>query len=72
VPLPLALALLDAAAGLYLLWYALRRQRRNREALAVTAVFLLACAVALGVIGLLEHARQPPALPAVIPAGEPV
>jgi uncharacterized membrane protein SpoIIM required for sporulation len=68
--LPLALALIDAAAAIYLGWYCLRRQRRNRGPLAVTAVFLLVCAVALGVIGLLEHAWQPPTLPAVIPAGE--
>jgi formate hydrogenlyase subunit 3/multisubunit Na+/H+ antiporter MnhD subunit len=68
VSLPLALALVDAAAGLYLL-YALRRQRRNREALAVTAVFLLLCAAALGWLALPERdADEPGRLPA--PTGE--
>jgi formate hydrogenlyase subunit 3/multisubunit Na+/H+ antiporter MnhD subunit len=68
VSLPLGLALVDAAVGLYLL-LAVRRQRRNREALAVTAVFLLACAAALGWLALPERdVNEPGRLPA--PAGE--
>lgn len=66
--LPLALALIDAAAGLYLLQYAVRRQRHDKGALLVIAVFLLACAVALG-----WHARpveEPGQLPPLRPSGE--
>jgi predicted PurR-regulated permease PerM len=71
VSLPLALALIDAAVGLYLLWYAVRRQRRNREALAVTAVFLLACAVALAWLAMPERdIDEPGKVP--VPAGEQV
>lgn len=61
---PLAgLALLDAAVGLYLLWFAVRRQRANRSALAVVALVLLGCAVALGWLALPEDepGRPPPA-----------
>lgn len=68
--LPLALALVDAAAALYLGWYCLRRQRRNREALAVTAVFLLLAAVALAVVGFLPQSGEPGHLPPLQPAGE--
>jgi hypothetical protein len=69
VSLPLTLVLLDAAAGFYLLQYAVRRQRRNREALAVTAVFLLVCAAALGWLALPERdIEEPGRLP--VPAGE--
>jgi hypothetical protein len=56
-------------AGLYLLAYAVRRQRRNREALAVTAVFLLVCAAALAWLALPERdVEEPGRLP--VPVGE--
>lgn len=64
VSLPLALALLDAVAGLYLLKHALRHRRR---ALLVTAVVLLLTALALAVIGLLPEAGELGRLP-VLPA----
>lgn len=35
VSLPVTLALVDAAAGLYFLWYSLRRERRDRDAVMV-------------------------------------
>lgn len=46
--LPLALGVVDGVVGAYLLWYAVRRPRRNRGALIVVAVFLLLAAAALG------------------------
>jgi len=69
VPLPLVLALVDAAVGAYLL-LALRRQRRNRKALLVTAVTLLLAAVALAAIGLLPQPGEPGRLPPLRPADE--
>jgi hypothetical protein len=55
VSLPLVLALIDAAAALYLGWCCLRRQRRNRGPLAMTVVFLVACAAVLGWLALPER-----------------
>jgi hypothetical protein len=66
--LPLSLALVDAAAGLYLLQYAVRHQRRDKGALLVTAAFLLVCAVALGWSA--RPAEEPGRLPSLRPAGE--
>lgn len=68
--LPLALALVDAAAGLYLLQHAVRRQRRNRDVLLVTTVVLLLAAVALAAVGLLPQPGEPGHLPPLRPAGE--
>jgi hydrogenase/urease accessory protein HupE len=63
VSLPAALALLDAAVGVYLLWYALRRQRANRAHLAFVGVVLIGCAAVLGYLALPEDepGRLPPA-----------
>jgi len=60
VSLPLLLAALDAAAGIYLISYALHRERRDKGGVMVTGVFLLACAAALLVIG---WPRDAPTLP---------
>jgi predicted PurR-regulated permease PerM len=68
--LPLALALVDGLFGAYLLWYAVRRQRRDKGALAVTALFLLLAAAALAVIGLLPQPGEPGHLPPLRPAGD--
>lgn len=68
--LPLALALLDAAIGLYLIWHCVRRQRRNRSALLATAAFLLLSAMALAWIGLLPQPGAPGRLPPLAPVGE--
>lgn len=70
VSLPLALALVDGLVGAYLLWYAVRRQRRDKGALAVVAVFLLLGALALAAIGLLPQPGEPGHLPPLSPAGE--
>jgi hypothetical protein len=70
ISLPLALALIDAAVGLYILQYAVRRQRRDKGALLVTAVFLLLAALALTMIGLLPQPGEPGRLPPLQPAGE--
>jgi predicted PurR-regulated permease PerM len=70
VSLPLALALVDAAAGLYLLWFTVRRQRRNRGPLAVTAVVLLLAAVTLVVVALVPQPGEPGGLPPLRPTGE--
>jgi len=56
----LAFATFDALAGLYLLAWALRRERRDKPAVAVVGAMLLVAAVALVVISLL---RSPPAAP---------
>jgi hypothetical protein len=55
------LAVLDAAAGCYLLCYAGRKQRRKRGLLAVTAVLLLIRAGMLGHLALPEP--EPKRLP---------
>lgn len=70
MPLPLALALVDAAVGAYLLWYAVRRQRGDKGVLAITAVFLLLAAGALAVLGLLPQPGEPGRLPLPRPAGD--
>jgi drug/metabolite transporter superfamily protein YnfA len=49
----LLMAAVDGAVGAYLVWYSARRERRDKPAVLVTGVFLLACAAILSVIGLL-------------------
>ncbi len=49
------LAALDAAVGLYLAWYAVRRQRQNRDLLMLVALVLLGCAVTLGWLAMPEE-----------------
>jgi hypothetical protein len=69
VDLPLTLALLDAAVGIYLVAYAIRREKRDKPAVLVVGIFLLACAAALGWLALPERgAGEPGRLP--MPAGE--
>ena len=66
---------LDLAVAIWLLWYARRRERRNRTGVVIVGVMLVLCAVALAVI----HASRPsprqvrPATPGVTvrPTGEP-
>jgi hypothetical protein len=71
VPTPLVLAVIDAAAGTYLILYAVRREQRDKPGVAVTGIFLLLCAAALILIGWPESAgRQPAPLPP--PAGTAV
>ena len=41
------LALVDAAAGGYLVRYALRREQRDKDAVLAVGVFLLVCAAVL-------------------------
>ncbi len=43
VSLRVALAVFDGAVGLYLAWYAVRRQLKNRDALMAVALVLLGC-----------------------------
>jgi hypothetical protein len=68
--LPLWLALGDAAVGIYLVAYAVRREHRDKPAVLVTGFMPLACAAALGWLGLSEalHAVDPGRLPP--PAGD--
>jgi hypothetical protein len=61
VSLPATLALIDAMLGLYLAWYAVRRQRENRDLLMLVALVLLGCAVALAVLALPDE--RPGTLP---------
>lgn len=64
------LALLDAAAGTSLVVSAVRRERRDKSAVLVTGLLLLACAAALGWLALFPgpSADVPATSPA--PAGE--
>lgn len=68
--LPLWLALGDAAVGVYLIVYAIRRERRDKPAVLVVGIFLLGCAAALGLLGLTEGVDpdEPGRLPP--PAGD--
>jgi predicted PurR-regulated permease PerM len=70
--LAVVFAVVDGLVGAYLLWYAARRQRRDRGALAVVAVFLLFAALGLSVVGLLPQPREPRPLPPSAPAGDMV
>jgi drug/metabolite transporter superfamily protein YnfA len=47
----LLLAAVDGLVGAWLVWYAARRERRDKPAVLVTGIFLLACAALLSVIG---------------------
>jgi drug/metabolite transporter superfamily protein YnfA len=49
----LLLAAVDGVVGAYLVWYAARRERRDKPAVMVTGIFLLACAAILSVLWLL-------------------
>jgi lipid-A-disaccharide synthase-like uncharacterized protein len=69
---PLALAAVDAVGGLYLVVYAVRRERRDKPAVLVVGVFLLACAAALLVIGWPAGDAAPPPSPPPLPAGDQV
>lgn len=55
----------DAAAGVYLLAWALRRERRDKPAVLAVGVLLLLCAATLGLLGARHGdppiAPQPPA-----------
>lgn len=66
----LILALLDAAVGVYLIWYALKRERRDKPAVLVVGFFLLACFAALMWVALsgVDRLDEPGRLPA--PAGD--
>jgi hypothetical protein len=68
--LPLWLALGDAAVGIYLVVYAVRRERRDKPAVLATGFVLLVCAAALGLLGLSEALQSdtPGRLPP--PAGD--
>ena len=52
----LVLALIDAAAGAYLIRYAIRRERRDKDAVLAIGMFLLVCA---GLLVLLEVLLEP-------------
>lgn len=68
VSVPLALALLDAAAGAYLLVYAVQRERRDKPGVLVTGVLLLMCAAALAVLAVVDGGGVEP-VPGLPPAG---
>lgn len=63
----------DLLAGVYLLVYGVRRERRDKPAVLIVGGVLLACALALALIGGYARSRPPhptpPAPPA--PAGTP-
>lgn len=54
--LSVVLAALDAAVGAYLIRYALRRERRNKDAVLAVGVFLVICA---GLLLLLKVLLEP-------------
>lgn len=54
----LVLALVDGVVGAYLVRYAVTRERRDKPAVLVTGIFLLVCAAALMVIGLLPSSPR--------------
>ena len=54
--LSVALAVMDAAAGAYLIRYALRRERRDKDAVLAVGIFLLICA---GLLLLLQVLLEP-------------
>ena len=54
--LSVVLAVVDAAVGVYLIRYALPRERRDKDAVLATGVFLLVCA---GLLVLLEVLLEP-------------
>ena len=54
--LSVILAVIDAAAGAYLVRYALHRERRDKDAVLATGIFLLICA---GLLLLLEVLLEP-------------
>lgn len=68
VSVPLALALVDAAAGGYLLVYAVRRERRDKPGVMVTGVVLLMCAAVLAMLAVVGGGGVEP-VPGLLPAG---
>ena len=54
--LSVILAVIDAAAGAYLVRYALHRERRDKDAVLAVGIFLLICA---GLLVLLEVLLEP-------------
>lgn len=64
----------DLFAGLYLVLYGLRRERRDKPAVVIVGGVLLICALALTVIGGFARTRphHRPTPPSPPPAGTPV
>ena len=54
--LSVVLAAIDAAAGAYLIRYALRRERRDKDAVLAVGIFLVICA---GLLLLIEVLLEP-------------
>ena len=54
--LSVVLAVIDAAAGAYLIRYAVLRERRDKDAVLATGIFLLVCA---GLLLALEVLLEP-------------
>jgi cytochrome oxidase assembly protein ShyY1 len=57
------LAGFDLAAGLYLLGWALRRERRDRDAVAAVGVVLIVCALMLAGLGTWQLTQKLPGPP---------
>lgn len=55
------LALVDLAAGIYLLDWALRREQRDKPGVLAVGAVLLLCAVLLGGLGLRQVEQEEPA-----------
>jgi hypothetical protein len=73
VRLTLVLAAVDAATAVYLLAWALRRERRDKPAVLVVGVVLAVCAMFLVAATVrATEPDQPPQSPATVPAGTPV
>lgn len=51
----------DAATGVYLIFYALRRERRDKPGVLIVGSMLVLCAAALLIISAAGSARRPPA-----------
>jgi drug/metabolite transporter (DMT)-like permease len=63
----------DLLCGLYLLVYGIRRERRDKPAVLIVGGVLLACALALTLIGAYSRTRPPHPPPSTPPpAGTPV
>ena len=56
--LSVALAAIDAAVGAYLIRYAVRRERRDKDAVLAVGIFLIICAVLLLLIEVLLEPGQ--------------
>ncbi len=62
----LALAGIDAMVGAYLIVYALRRERRDKDAVLVVGIILLLCSTAIVVVAWPSGQPAPPAVPASV------